>query len=95
MVTDPDMVQDLYVQKNALYDKTGIYEGIFSKLMGESFLFSKATDSWKAKRKAISHAFYKDRLVHMVEVLKDKLQDSCTKWLHEIDREGSIEIDIS
>ena len=95
MVSDPDMVQDLLVQKNALFDKTGIVEGVFSKLMGNSFLFSKATDSWKAKRKAVSHAFYKERMVHMVEVLKDKLQDSCAKWLQEIDRDGSTEIDIT
>jgi len=95
MVSDPDMVQDLLVTKNALFDKTGVIEGIMSKLMGESFLFSKATDSWKAKRKACSHAFYKERLVHMVEVLKDKLQDSCTNWLQEIERDGSTEIDIS
>ena len=50
MVSDPDMVQDLLVQKNALFDKTGTLEGIFSKLLGESFLFSKANDNWKAKR---------------------------------------------
>lgn len=75
MVSDPDMIQDLLVQKNALYDKTGTLEGVFSKLMGESFLFSRATESWKAKRKACAHAFYKERLVHMIEVLKEKLHD--------------------
>ena len=84
MVSDPDMVQDLLVQKNSIYDKTGLLHGVFSKLMGDSFLFSKADDVWKAKRKACSHAFYKERLVHMLEVFKEKMSDNCTKWLGEI-----------
>ena len=94
-VSDPDMVQELLVTKNALYDKTGFLEGVFSKLMGHSFLFSKATESWKAKRKACAHAFYKERLVHMVEVLKDKLADSCFNWLDQIEKHGSTEVDIA
>jgi cytochrome P450 len=72
-VADPDMVQDLWVKKNSIFDKTGNFVGIFSKLFGNSFLFSKADEIWKAKRKACSHAFYKERLVHMLEVLKDKI----------------------
>lgn len=95
MVSDPDMIQDLLVQKNALYDKTGTLEGVFSKLMGESFLFSRATESWKAKRKACAHAFYKERLVHMIEVLKEKLHDQCSKWIAQIERDGAVEVDIS
>jgi len=51
--------------------------GVFSKFMGESFLFSRADEVWKAKRKACAHAFYKERLVHMLEVLKDKMTEHC------------------
>ena len=63
--------------------------------MGESFLFSKANDNWRAKRKACSHAFYKERLVSMIEVLKDKLADSCKSWLDQIQEQGHVNIDIS
>ena len=69
------MVQDLLLFKNSIYDKTGTLQGVLSKFMGKSFLFSKADDDWKAKRKACAHAFYKERLVHMIEVLKQKLED--------------------
>ena len=81
MVSDAEMVQDLLVQKNSIFDKTGTLQGVFSKFMGESFLFSKADDDWKAKRKACAHAFYKERLVHMIEVLKEKLEDEIKLWV--------------
>ena len=43
-------------------------------LLGNSFLFSKGDAVWKAKRKACAHAFYKDQLKVMMEVLKDKIE---------------------
>ena len=74
------MVHDLLIAKNSLFDKTGLIMGVFSKIMGNSFLFSKADELWKAKRKACAHAFYKERLVHMLEVLKDKTSADCENW---------------
>ena len=53
--------------------------------MGESFLFSKGDENWARKRKACAHAFYKDRLEKMMDVLKDKLKDMVTRWLEEIE----------
>ena len=75
MIADVEMVQDLFGQKNSLLDKTGITMSNFRKLMGESFLFSPTNEAWKAKRKACAHAFYKERLLHMGEILKDKLAE--------------------
>ena len=75
MIADVEMVQDLFGQKYSLLDKTGITMGNFRKLMGESFLFSPTNEAWKAKRKACAHAFYKERLLHMGEILKDKLAE--------------------
>ena len=97
IVADPEMVQDLWVKKNSIFDKTGNFEGIFSKLLGNSFLFSKADEVWKAKRKACAHAFYKERLVHMLEVLKDKIEEDCQRWTAEIaaSADGTAVIDIS
>lgn len=83
--------------KNAHFDKTGAFEGFFSNLLGKSFLFSKSDDIWKQKRQAASHAFYKDRLAHMLEVLKDKVLEAQSKWSTEIaeSNDGSTEIDLS
>ena len=86
IVADPIMVQDLFITKNEIFDKTGTFEGIFSKLLHNSFLFSKGDAIWKAKRKACAHAFYKERLVLMLELLKDKIEGDCNKWTEQIDR---------
>ena len=66
----------MYGAKNAIYDKTGEYEAFFKNLFGNSFFFSKGDDIWKKKRRASAHAFYKDRLVHMLDALKDKVFDA-------------------
>ena len=66
-VSDPKVVQDMVVTKNAQIDKTGVFEGIFKNFFGSSFLFSKSDDVWKAKRKGVAHAFYKDKLLVMLD----------------------------
>ena len=62
-VSDPAVVMDLYTTKSAIVDKPGTMGIYLSKFFGDSFLFSQADEVWKAKRKAVSHAFYKDRLI--------------------------------
>ena len=66
----------MYGVKNSLMDKTGKFEAVFKNLFGNSFVFSKGDNIWKEKRRASSHAFYKERLVHMLEALKDKVIDT-------------------
>ena len=74
VVQDPEMVRDLLTKKDALTDKTGLVSLLFNDLIGESFLFSKGDAHWKAKRQACAHAFYKDRIVEMMESLKQRCE---------------------
>ena len=69
-VSDPAIVQEMLVTKNAQIDKPGTFNGVFKNLFGNSFLFSKSDHIWREKRKAAAHSFYKDRLVDMLDVLK-------------------------
>lgn len=95
-VSDADMAYDLLITKNSIFDKTGEVKAVFSKIMGNSFLFSSADEDWKVKRKACAHAFYKERLVHMLEVLKDKTAAKCENWLTQMTpSHNSTVIDIS
>ena len=94
LVACPDTVQELLVTKNSIYDKTGIMAGPWSKIIGGAFFFNRVDEVWKAKRKACSHAFYKERLVHMIEVFKDKMELSCSKWQREIAEKGHADIDL-
>ena len=43
-------------------------------------MFTHNDDAWKMKRKASAHAFYKERLVMMLETLKDKTANSFENW---------------
>ena len=99
-IADPVVVQDILVTKNALLDKTSMMEKMFWNFFKNSFLVSKTNDLWKKKRQATSHAFYKDKLVHMLDVLKERVLDTQNKWLTAIaaaesSEDGSIEIDMT
>lgn len=97
IVSDPVAIQDMLVSKNALLDKTGTFKGVFQNLFGNAFIFSKTDALWKEKRKACAHAFYKDRLVHMLDNLKDKFLEATEKWSAEIDSSstGTTQIELS
>jgi len=64
------MLQSFYTTKNDKIDKFGDSEIALKDMLGHSFLTSKGDDLWKAKRKACAHAFYKDKLDAMLEILK-------------------------
>ena len=85
MVSDPEVVQDMTVTKNSKIDKTGNWEGFAKNMLGNSFLFSKGDHIWKKKRQATSHAFFKEKLGHMLELLKDTVLDKQREWLAKIE----------
>ena len=84
-ICDPQLAQELFTKQNKFIDKTGKFEEIFEDIMGKSFLFAKGDEDWNRKRKACAHAFYKDRMECMLEVLKDKLDILITGWNREIE----------
>lgn len=61
-VSDPEIVQDIFVHKHAHIDKAPESYLMFKCVIGESILFSPGDESYRIKRKALAHAFYKDRL---------------------------------
>ena len=96
-IGDPELVQDMYTTKNAILDKTGTYKGVFQNFFGESFLFSKTDEKWKAKRRGLGHAFYKEKLIALLSKLKLHLHNQCMVWVEEARKSptGTTTIDIS
>ena len=84
-IVDPDMVQDIFVTKNKLVDKTGVMQQAMEDMAPSAFIFQKGDDSWSQKRKACAHAFYKERLEKMMCVLKEKLNQWVERHNAEID----------
>ena len=72
-------------------------EYAFKKVLGDSIFNSKIDEEWKRKRKAVSHAFYKDRLGHYGENLKTMIMESFREWESKIDAspDKSFVIDIT
>lgn len=85
IVQDPEMVRDLQVTKNQITDKTGFMNQVAQGVLHHSLVFSAADEKYKAKRSAISHAFYKDRLKKQMEVMKDLLFADIEKWKKQIE----------
>ena len=53
--------------------------------MPSAFAFQKGDDDWAAKRKASAHAFSRERLSNVLEVLKDQMTSIVNQWLKEIE----------
>ena len=67
-----------------MWDKNNYMGELTKQFMGRGFLFAKSDEEWKLKRKACAHAFYKERLEQMVEVLKDIVENRFESWLEKI-----------
>ena len=84
LIQDPEVVQEMMVTKNHLVDKSKGYRAALSNYFGQGFLFAASDDKWKRKRKGIAHAFFKDKLVVMLEKLKDYAFEAQREWARRI-----------
>lgn len=96
-ISDAEVIKDMLGAKNAQIDKTGLFDGMFRNFFGRSFVLGPTDELWRRKRKATAHAFYKDRLVHMLETERDIVLKIQANWIAQIDasKDGSVEIDLS
>ena len=90
------MANDIFNKHNKLTDKISETANVFGPLLGDSIIGAKSDEDWRRKRKATAHGFYKDRLKHMVEVLKEQVNTKVAIWKSEISKNGgSTQIDIA
>eukprot|EP00350_Pseudokeronopsis_sp_OXSARD2_P014143 CAMPEP_0170549972 /NCGR_PEP_ID=MMETSP0211-20121228/8042_1 /TAXON_ID=311385 /ORGANISM="Pseudokeronopsis sp., Strain OXSARD2" /LENGTH=111 /DNA_ID=CAMNT_0010856231 /DNA_START=158 /DNA_END=493 /DNA_ORIENTATION=+ len=71
MISDLDMIEDLYINKNKFFDKHEKTYLNFYPAMHENVIFSKSHELWQKKRKVLNVAFYKEKLGKMMGMLKD------------------------
>jgi cytochrome P450 len=65
-----EILNDLYVTKNKYFDKHPLIQNLVEPLLGDSLLLEQSNDLWSQKRKHISAAFYKEKLISYLEVIK-------------------------
>ncbi|CDW85843.1 cytochrome p450 [Stylonychia lemnae] len=71
IINKPEYLTDLYVSKAKYLDKEPMTKLQLKTLLGNSSLMMETTDEQSYKRKMISTAFYKDKLLKMTEIMKD------------------------
>ena len=62
---------ELYVTKNKFFDKDPISKLLFGSLFGDSIVLALSDETWSKKRKVLSSAFYKEKLIKMTEVIRE------------------------
>lgn len=77
---EPTLLEDLYVTQNKYFDKSFVTRGVFHKLTGDSILFEDSSEFWNNKRKKMSIAFYKDKLIKMVDIVKKCMQEKVEEF---------------
>lgn len=91
-VNSVDLLQDLYVNKNAQATKHWSGAVPWSKLMPQSIIFQKTEDpAYVEKRKALSGAFFKSKLLGMTRIIKQVT----LKEIAELQQGGDREVDIA
>ena len=73
-ISDPLIVEAMYTTKNKYFDKHPIMKNLMYVLTGDSILLATTSAEWRARRKALSPAFYKGKLVKMVEIARKSVQ---------------------
>lgn len=94
-VNSAEILEEMYIKQNRYTDKPEESNRvIFGFLLGSATIILKGNEEWQKKRKAVSSAFYKEKLVLMTEKVKECIQNKMTDWDdHYLDQEGK-QVDI-
>lgn len=72
-MADPDVVRDMFTSKNAQLDLVEGGQHLLVDLLGETSTFSPTVAAWRSRSEACAHVSYKERMVHMMNTLEDKI----------------------
>jgi cytochrome P450 len=71
---------DVYVTKNKFFDKDPMSRITFGSLFGDSIVLAASDELWSKKRKVLSSAFYKDKLIKMTETIRQVVADKIKEF---------------
>ena len=74
VISDPLIVEAMYTTKNKFFNKSPMMRELLFCLTGDSILFSETSAEWRARRKTLSPAFYKGKLIQMVEIARESVR---------------------
>ena len=79
-IMDPKVVQAMCTTHNVSFDKHPIVLNLIVQLFGGGILFSQTDAVWRKRRTAIAPAFYKGKLVNLVELAKSCVHETHQRW---------------
>lgn len=88
LIGDPMAVQELYTTHNKIFDKHPIIKDLTMSLTGKSILFAETDDVWRKRRTALGPAFYKGKLIEMIELAKDCMKGTLDRWIKKCEENG-------
>ncbi|CDW80479.1 cytochrome p450 [Stylonychia lemnae] len=87
-VNRPEALRELFVSKNRFFDKHPSSGNILKKIAGDSIAFQKSNQIWAKKRKVISSSLYKQKLIVMLDIMKEIVLETKDQWA----KQGTIDI---
>lgn len=85
---DAEIIEELYMKHNKYFDKDLLIRDILYPLMGDSILQAASTEDWAKKRKSLAVAFYKDKMLKMIDLVKGCMEQSVLEWRHKYSSTG-------
>ncbi len=70
----------MYVKYNKYFDKGGRSKTQLYDLFGDGILIIESNELWSQKRKHMSVAFYKEKMVSMLNSITDLSFDRIAQW---------------
>ena len=74
VVRDVALIEELFVGKNKYFEKHPEIKDKFKLIFGDSILFDESGEMWRKKRKSLSSAFYKEKLLKYFQIIKEECQ---------------------
>jgi cytochrome P450 len=80
LVSHPDLVEDILVTRNRLWQKDRFME-VLRPILGEGLLTSEG-DFWRRQRRLAQPAFHRDRIASYGEIMVEHAARLASKWQH-------------
>lgn len=79
-VSDPKIIQAMCTTHNVIFSKHHFTGDYLRRFLGSTIILSETNEHWKKRRASIAPAFYKGKLVGLVELAKSIVTETLTRW---------------
>jgi cytochrome P450 len=94
IVSDPYLLEEIYVTKNRYFERHRLGENLFKPIVGTAILAAPADGTWAMKRKILTGAFYKDKLMILLEMVLKIADLRMKEWELEYANKKDIPFDL-